>query len=487
MVIAQHLNWLIVILNMLLGLTVNLLLAATVIFLERRNVGATWAWLMVLFFLPVVGFILYLFLGQNLSRRKIYKLKDEQRELINDLVDKQMKDIPHIHFHDPTMIHFQDLIYMNLNNNYAIYTQDNQVDIFTEGNSKFESLLQAIGEAKHHIHLMYYTVKNDGLGRRLLEALAAKAREGVEVRFLYDQIGSSNLTKKFFQPLTEAGGKSAAFFPSKIPYLNFRVNYRNHRKLAIIDGNIGYIGGLNVGDEYLGLDSRFGDWRDTHLKVQGGGLFQMQILFVLDWNVSSPDPILDLNRYLSSAPHSGKVGMQIVSSGPNNEKEQIKKVYVKMIHAAKQSVWIQSPYFVPDEGMLTALKIAALSGVDVRIMLPGKPDHRIVYWASTSYLGELLSSGVKCYLYESGFLHAKTIVVDGRIASVGTANIDLRSFKLNFEVNAVLYDTTTSTMLRQIFLQDQEHCRQLTEEGYRSRPLLKRFLESIARLLSPIL
>ncbi|GAA3403704.1 cardiolipin synthase [Paenibacillus hodogayensis] len=465
----------------------NLLLAATVIFLERRNVGATWAWLMVLFFLPGVGFILYLFLGQNLSRRKIYKIKEEQREFIQHLTDRQKQDIRQIHFHDPTMIHYQDMIYMNLASARSLYTQDNDIEIFTEGNGKFASLLAAIGEAKHHIHLMYYIVKDDGLGRTLIGALAKKAREGVQVRFLYDPVGSSGLSKRYFRLLTEAGGRSAAFFPSKIPYLNFRLNYRNHRKLAIIDGSIGYIGGLNVGDEYLGLDKRFGDWRDTHLKVRGGAVFQMQTQFVLDWNLSSDNKIGDLAPYFPEASHPGKVGVQIVASGPNNDKEQIKKAYIKMIHAAKQSVWIQTPYFVPDESLMTALKMAALSGVDVRIMLPGKPDHPLVYWASTSYLGELLTVGVKCYLYDKGFLHAKTIVVDGRIASVGTANIDLRSFKLNFEVNAVLYDTGTAAKLQSIFTEDQHNSKLLTEEVYRKRPLFKRFLESCARLLSPIL
>ncbi|MBD2863960.1 MULTISPECIES: cardiolipin synthase [Paenibacillus] len=465
----------------------NLLLAATVIFLERRNVGVTWAWLMVLFFLPGIGFLLYLFLGQNLSRRKIYKIKAEQREFVNDLVERQKRDIRQIRFHDPAMIHFQDMIYLNLASGQSIYTQDNDIEIFTEGRSKFNSLLADISKAKHHIHLMYYIVKNDKLGRSLIQALARKAREGVEVRFLYDHIGSPGLSKRFFRPLTEAGGRTAAFFPPKIPYLNFRLNYRNHRKLAIIDGSCGYIGGLNVGDEYLGLDKRFGDWRDTHLKVRGGGLFQMQMQFLLDWNLSSEAKVAEVTPYFPSARHPGKVGMQVVSSGPNNDLEQIKKAYIKMIHAAKQSVWIQTPYFVPDESLMTSLKMAALSGVDVRLMLPGKPDHKLVYWASTSYLGELLSVGVKCYLYDKGFLHAKTIVVDGRVASVGTANIDLRSFKLNFEVNAFLYDTATATALQDIFLEDQRNSTELTEKKYLERPLFKRFLESCARLLSPLL
>ncbi|PYI51818.1 cardiolipin synthase [Paenibacillus flagellatus] len=467
---------------------VNLLLAAAVIFLERRNVGVTWAWLMVLFFLPGAGFLLYLFLGQNLSRRKLYKIKAERREYVHALIESQKREIRRIHFHDPAMIHYQDMIYMNLSGGQSLYTQDNEVDIFTDGNSKFESLLRDIERARSHIHLMYYIVKDDGLGRRLVEALARKAKEGVQVRFLYDHIGSTGLSRRFFRPLTEAGGQTAAFFPSKIPYVNFRINFRNHRKLAIIDGSCGYIGGINVGDEYLGLDKRFGDWRDTHLKVKGSAVYQMQMQFVLDWNLASGTKMSDELAYFPGPiDHAGKVGMQIVSSGPTNDREQIKKVYIKMVHAAKQSVWIQSPYFVPDESLMTALKMAALSGVDVRLMLPAKPDHKLVYWASTSYLGELLAVGVKCYLYEKGFLHAKTIVVDGRVATVGTANIDLRSFKLNFEVNAVLYDTETAGKLQRIFLDDQEHCTQLTEDVYRERPLRNRFLESCARLLSPIL
>lgn len=466
---------------------VNILFAATVIFLERRNIGATWAWLMVLFFLPGVGFLLYLFLGQNLSRLKLYKLKEEQREFIQALVERQKQEIRHIHFHDPTMIHFQDMMYMNLNSAQSLYTQDNEVDIYTNGNSKFSDLLRDIAAAEHHIHLVYYIVKNDGLGTRLIEALAAKASEGVEVRFLYDQIGSSALPRKFFRPLLKAGGQTAAFFPSRIPYLNFRLNYRNHRKLAIIDGNIGYIGGLNVGDEYLGLDKRFGEWRDTHLRVRGGAVFQMQMQFVLDWNLSSDSKVSDVSLYFPSTHHPGKVGMQIVASGPNNDREQIKKAYIKMIHAAKESVWVQTPYFVPDESLMTALKMAAMSGVDVRLMLPGKPDHPLVYWASTSYLEEMLAVGVKCYLYGKGFLHAKAIVVDGRVASVGTANIDQRSFKLNFEVNAFLYDSGTVAKLAGIYEEDQRNSVLLTQEVYRSRPLFKRFLESCARLLSPIL
>ena len=466
---------------------VNLFLAVAIIFLERKNVGVTWAWVLVLFFLPGIGFLLYLLLGQNLRKRKLYKIKEEQEKLVNTVVENQKKQLPDFQFHDPSNARYIDLIYMNLVSARSVFTQDNEVEIFTDGSSKFASLFQSIEEAQDHIHLMYYIVQNDSLGRKLIDALAKKAKEGVEVRFLYDDIGT-RVPKSFFQPLIEAGGKTSAFFPSRIPYLNVRVNYRNHRKMVIIDGFCGYIGGINVGNEYLGLNPRFGEWRDTHLKITGSAVLQMQSHFLLDWNLASADKIEEVPWYFPVENRGkGKVGVQIVTSGPTQQWEQIKNTYIKMIYAAKESVLIQTPYFIPDESYITALQNAALSGVNVTMMLPGKPDHKLVYWASWSYLNELLEAGVNCYLYEKGFLHAKTIVVDGKVASVGTANVDLRSFQLNFEVNAVLYDTATATKLQVVFLRDLENCRRLTMDEYRRRPIRIRFLESCARLLSPIL
>ncbi|MEK8131032.1 cardiolipin synthase [Paenibacillus filicis] len=467
----------------------NILLAITVIFLERRNVGVTWAWLMVLFFLPGVGFLLYLILGQNLSRRKIYKLQNErERQIVNALVEQQKEDLrqDRIPYRDTAIMNYQDMIYMNLSSAYALYTQDNEVVLYTDGTEKFEALLADIGQAEDHVHLMYFIIRHDSLGTRLMEALTRKAREGVIVRLMYDAIGCYSLPKSFFHELREAGGEVAAFFPSRIPYLNLRVNYRNHRKLAIIDGKLGYIGGFNVGNEYLGLSKRFGYWRDTHLKLSGGSVLHMQALFFLDWALAHRQEIELAPRYFPLIPNPGRVGMQIVSSGPDSEWQQIKHAYIKMIVTAKEYIYIQTPYFIPDESLITALKMAALSGVDVKIMIPIKPDHKLVYWASLSYIGELLPFGVQCYLYEKGFLHAKTIVADGRVASVGTANVDIRSFKLNFEVNAFIYDTETAEKLKLVFEDDMKHSRWLTQAGYQNRPLLHKFREPCARLLSPI-
>lgn len=279
-----------------------------------------------------------------------------------------------------------------------------------------------------------------------------------------------------------------AFFPSRIPYVNLKVNYRNHRKLVIIDGKVGYIGGFNIGDEYLGLNKNFGEWRDTHLKVVGGAVLQMQAQFLMDWNLASSGRLeLSETYFPETVERKGNIGMQLVASGPDTEYQEIKNAYIKMIYSAKESICLQTPYFVPDESLMTALRIAALSGVNVRIMLPSKPDHFFVYWATHSYLGEMLASGVQIFLYERGFLHAKTLVVDSKIASVGTTNLDIRSFKLNFEMNAFIYDTKTATQLMTIFEGDVTYSRQLTVEDYANRPLFNRFRESISRLLSPIL
>jgi len=468
----------------------NLLFAATIVFLERRHVAATWAWVLVLVFLPGLGFILYLLFGQNLRRRRILRIRAANRTRIGSIVSRQRELFAEsrIAFNDPRMEPHRDFIYMNLSSAHAIYTQDNAVDIFGDGDSKFERLLADIEAVKDHIHLMYYIVRDDGLGRLLLDKLAEKAASGVEVRFLADHIGSHRLPRRFFRPLIEAGGQAAFFFPIRFGPFSPRINYRNHRKLAVIDGTIGYIGGFNVGDEYRGRHPKLGFWRDTHLRVEGSAVRQMQARFLFDWNLAVPNrPLVTGERYFPERSGSGRVGMQIVSSGPDQDQEQIKNGFIKMIHEAESFIYIQTPYFVPDDSFLTAIRIAALSGVDVRIMIPARPDYRTVYWATLAHLGDLLQSGVKVYLYRKGFLHAKTIVVDGKIATVGTANIDNRSFRLNFEVNAFLFDSETAGRLTALFEEDLQDAVEMTPGMYQDRPLLHKARESAARLLSPLL
>lgn len=469
---------------------INIILAIAVIFIERRNAGTTWAWLMVLLFLPGVGFIFYLLFGQNLSKRKIYKIRKEQHEEVEQIVRTQKEQFRDgdFEFNEPDAMSYQDMIFMNLSSANALYSQDNDITIYTDGHDKFDALIESIAQAKHHVHLMYYIMRDDNLGRRLVQALTEKARENVEVRFMYDDIGSAGIKSTMFDELVQAGGKVAAFFPSRIPYVNFRLNYRNHRKLAIIDGSVGFIGGFNVGDEYLGLNKQFGYWRDTHLKMVGRSVFQMQAQFILDWELASTERLRDVSIYFPrDMQFNGYEGVQIVSSGPNTEQEQIRNAYIKMINSAKDTLYLQSPYFVPDESMMNALKMAVLSGVDVRIMIPAVPDHKTVYYATYSYLGELLTIGVKCYLYHKGFLHAKTIVADGKVATVGTANMDIRSFKLNFEVNAFIYGGETPSRLQAIFMEDLKDASQLTLKEYQARPRMHKIGEALTRLISPIL
>lgn len=458
--------------------------------MERRDPGATWAWLLVLFFIPGLGFLMYLLLGQNLTRSRLFQWEDQKKVGIAQLISSQLLSISTGKFLYRSKIEqkYHDLIYMNLDHNDAVLTQDNEIQIFTDGKDKFQTLFEDIKNAKDYIHLQYYIYKRDQIGNELLNLLTEKSREGVKVRLLYDDLGSRGISKRFFKELREAGGEVEVFFPSKLPLINLRINYRNHRKLAIIDGKVGYVGGFNIGDEYLGLNPKFGYWRDTHLRIKGSAVYAIQTRFILDWNQASYRHDINYSPNLFPEHNSrGDVGMQIVTSGPDSEWEQIKNGYIKMISSAKKTILIQTPYFIPDASLLDAIRIAALSGLDVKLMIPNKPDHMFVYWATYSYVGELLKAGAKVYVYDNGFIHAKTIVVDNEISSVGTANIDVRSFRLNFEVNAFIYNEEISHQLTSSFQKDMEYSWELTLEKYLQRSSKIRFKESISRLLSPIL
>jgi len=468
----------------------NFIFAIIILFLERRDASATWAWLLVLTFIPFLGFILYLIFGQNLTRKKLFQWEDMKKIGNEHIIKEQIKllDEDRFQFEDSSTKKYKDLIYLQLVNNDAIFTQNNDMDIYIDGRDKFSALFQDLQTAQDHIHLQYYIFRDDEIGLKLIQLLTRKAKEGVKVRVLYDEMGSRRIKKKAFRQLIRAGGEVEVFFPSKIPFINLRVNYRNHRKLVIIDGKIGYVGGFNIGDEYLGKNKHFGYWRDTHLRITGSAVNAIQTRFILDWNqASTRHDIHYEERYFLNGIGTGAIPMQIVTSGPDSEWEQIKNGYIKMISSAKESIYIQTPYFIPDASLLDVLRIASLSGVKVHLMIPNKPDHMFVYWATLSYVGELLKTGANIYIYENGFLHAKTIVVDNQIASVGTANIDVRSFKLNFEVNAFIYDGKVAKTLTSIFKEDIKKSRQLTMEEYQQRSLKIRFKESVSRLLSPIL
>ncbi|MCA1028790.1 cardiolipin synthase [Cytobacillus kochii] len=469
----------------------NMILAIVVIFLERKDAASTWAWLLVLFFIPLLGFAIYLLFGQNFSKKKkMFQWEDRKKIGIDEMLKMQISALHNrsLPAENEQVQNHYDLIHMQLVNNDAVLTQDNDIQMYTDGKDKFDALFKDIEGATDHIHLQYYILRRDALSKRLITLLNKKAREGVKVRILYDDLGSRSLTKRFFKSLREAGGEVEAFFPSKFHFINLRLNYRNHRKLVIIDGKIGYVGGFNVGDEYLGLNKKFGYWRDTHLRIEGSAVYAIQTRFILDWNQASHrHDIHYLPEYYPPITTKGRIPMQIVASGPDNELEQIKLGYIKMIMSAKETILIQTPYFIPDASVVDALRIAVLSGVNVKIMIPNKPDHMFVYWATYSYIGELLKLGAKVLIYDNGFIHAKTIVIDDEIASVGTANIDVRSFRLNFEVNAFIYDRKIAEEVAASFYNDVRVSRNLTLDDYNNRSFYIKFKESISRLLSPIL
>ncbi|MDD1719026.1 MAG: cardiolipin synthase [Methanoregulaceae archaeon] len=468
-------------------LIINIFLIVGLVFFERRNPTAALGWVLILLVIPILGFFLYLVFGQNFYKKKLSKIKAEDDLELHTIIAEQKAELAdrRIHLPDKRLESYRGMISMLLENNMAYLSQNNLVTVFDDGNALYSDLLAAIGKARHHIHMEYYIIRNDELGRKVVSALAAKAREGVEVRLLCDGLGTK-LPKKVLQELRSAGGKTAFFFPSLIPVINLRMNYRNHRKIAVIDGTTGVIGGFNIGDEYLGKGP-LGYWRDAALKVEGWAVYSMQMRFLMDWNYASGDTLGFSPGYFPEFAGSGSVAMQVVSSGPDARWNQIKAGYLKLINSAKESVYIQSPYFIPDESVLDALRIAALSGVDVRIMIPVKPDHPFVYWSGYSFIGDLLDSGVKAYTYDNGFIHAKTVVVDGIVASVGSANWDVRSFRLNFEANAFVYDTQCAGRLKDLFERDLAGCTEITQERYKARPIRVKFKESISRLFSPLL
>jgi cardiolipin synthase len=444
---------------------------------------------------------------------------------------------------DNSALDHMDMISTLANSNNAHYTRNNTVDIYPKSEEFFTNLKDELKKAQKYINFQFYIFKDDMIGREIIDILIAKAKEGVEVRFLYDAVGGRRFHKESIEKLKASGVKMASFFPSFLKYFNINLNYRNHRKIVVIDNRVGFVGGYNIGDEYLGRDTKFGEWRDTHVKLTGDAVMDLNMRFFLDWRYSSNENLdfstlfdyeypdledvdglldLELDGYKpdhyneiskkfeydscknsnsgtcancsseSCTSYKEGVGVQIVSSGPDIiDLDEVKYGYIKIIQKARHYVYIQTPYLILDSSLVDTLKIACLSGVDVRIMLPQKPDHPFVYWATISYAGELLKYGARVYTYngESGnaFLHAKTMVADDSIASIGTANMDIRSFELNFEVNAFIYSDKKAVELREIFQRDLEFCDEITSEVYNARSSHVKFKESISRLMSSVL
>lgn len=518
----------------LILLTINYICVLGLIMFVRKRPTTTAAWIMLLVFMPVIGLFIYVFFGSGLRFRKKrrFNLKTERDALYQRFVTELVKvpeaahpygftvarrmaqarltdgiDVAKLQSMKPENIsashmaedpyvdpYYYSIIQYLYKTDRSLFTDDNKVEIFTDGGKLFSTLFEDIKNAKQSIHILYYMIKNDATGRELVCLLADKAREGVEVRLLYDKLGSLFTSNKMFDTLKQAGGKVEIFFPFNIRFSSYlRINYRNHRKIVVIDGNIGYTGGMNIANEYRGMFSKKVPYpfRDTHIRLTGSAVIFLQERFFMDWldtyeEALPPEAFLkyyNLNIYGES---TGNTGLQIASSGPDTEQEEIKRAMLKMIAAAEKYVYIQTPYYIPDSTLAETLKIAAASGVDVRLMIPGKPDRWYVLYTTLSYVDELMREGVKVYQY-NGFIHAKTIVADDKIATIGTTNLDIRSFELDFEVNAFIYDPVIAVQCRDIFIKDQQNCKSLTIEERKHRSIFHRFIEGLLRIFSPIM
>ena len=471
-------------------LVINILLSLVIIFFQRRSPQTVWTWLLLLYFIPILGFVLYLVIGQDFHKSRMFKMKEIEGEL-KYAVRRQEDNIyrKRMRLANPEMKRFENLILYNLEAGESVITDNNDVRIYTDGKEKFRALLQEMEQAEKYIHFQYYIIRNDELWQTIEEVLIRKAKAGVEVRVLFDSMGCRTMRNRDWERIERAGIQVAEFFPALMGKLQLRVNYRNHRKIVVIDGRIGFVGGYNVGREYLGMDKKFGYWRDTHLCIEGAAVTSLAVRFVLDWNYASKENLF-LRDELFDIPHYRRNGhdpVQIITSGPDSKTKAIRDNYLRLIHSATDHIYLQTPYLIPDDSILDALMIASRSGIDVRIMVPCKPDHPFVYWATYSYVVELVAAGAKCYVYNNGFLHARTLTVDSMVGTLGTANMDIRSFGLNFEVNAVIYSERTTQRLERAFENDMMRSTQVTRKIYDERGFVIRVKEQFSRLLSPLL
>lgn len=467
-------------------LSVTVVLIGTVIFLENRNPSQTVAWLVILATVPYLGFIFYLLFGRFYRKeRKIRKKYTSIPESFTQLESAYSATLAFSKEFSDEKLKLMNFA-KKISNSPISFATDSEV--LTNGDKTFSAILEAMNNAKHHIHLEYYIVRNDGLGNQIKDTLIKKVKEGVEVRFLIDDVGSVSLSKDYIGAMIKAGVQVRYFNEVHVPLFNNKLNFRNHRKIVVVDGQVGFVGGLNIGDEYLGKSEEYGFWRDTHLKVSGESVGALQLIFLQDWYYMTKEEF-KIQNYLPipSESHVENGGVQIISGGPDNRQTVIKDLYFSMITSASKTVWIASPYFIPDADIASAIKIAARSGIDVRLLVPQKADHRIVFYASHSYFEEFLEAGVKIFEYTKGFMHSKLVIIDGEVASIGTANMDMRSFHLNFEVTACLYKTNSVKELENDYLNDISVSNQLMLEKFENRSFIIRIIESLARLVSPLL
>lgn len=455
---------------------------------DRRDPVKALSWIMVISLIPVFGLVVYMFFGRNYRKEKMFNLKEiADLASIEELSREQLQDLsnPRIQYIE-SIDDNKDIIKLLLNNSKSVLTVRNKIKILNGGREKFKELFEAVRNATSSIHLEYYILENDRIGRRLCNLLKERAREGVEVRFIYDDVGSWNLKRKYVKELRDAGIDIRPFMPVAFPWFTSKANYRNHRKIVVIDGKIGFTGGLNIAERYL-KGTKIGPWRDTHLRIEGDAVNALQAVFVTDWYFVSDKELLADDKYFPQSRINTQSPVQIAVSGPDSDWASIMQAFFAAMTKAQRSIHIITPYFLPNQAILTALKVAALSGVDVKIILPYKSDSKVTHWASRSYISELLEAGIKVYFYCKGFNHSKILIVDDIFASVGSANMDMRSFEDNFEVSALMYDKRIVEELNVMFERDLDNSVLITKGAWAERSNLHAAYESLARLFSPLL
>ena len=473
-----YLHWIVVLVFWLYVIVI--LATSAVVVMENRQPVKTMAWLLVLILLPVVGLVLFIFFGQDTRKEK---------HITQQSIDQLSKRSIMGFAEQPDLVipeQYEQLVIQFSLQNVALPFQDNEVDVYTSGYEWFPALLHAISQARHHIHLITFIFADDPLGYLVSDALIDKAKQGVEVRVIYDDVGNFSVRQAFFERMREAGIDVHAFMPVRFPAFTSKINYRNHRKLCVVDGQVGFIGGMNIALRYVkGTEI---PWRDTHLRIRGKAVFGIQTAFLLDWYFVDRSMVSGKAYFPEpeGVPRNGCL-TQIVTSSPTSEWPELSQGYVRILMNARDYVYIETPHFMPTEPVLFALCTCALSGVDVRLVVPKRGETKWVEWASRSYYNEVLQAGVKIFLYEGGYNHSKLLVCDDTVCSCGSANVDFRSFENNFEANAFIYDADTVRRMKEVVISDLQRCKPLLLDDYKKRSLRSKAMESLTRLFSPLM
>lgn len=471
----------------------NTILAFYIVFHRRRSVSTTWAWLIILLVFPGLGLIVYAFFGRGISQENIFAINSQKHLKLRN-VHKTITCPPKKISSSDTSNKGKIAIKFFDKDNEAPLTKNNHVRLYTDGHEMFHDMLKDMIRAKETINVEFYTFYNDEIGNQILDLLIQKARQGVKVRVLYDAWGSMGATKSWFNQLVEAGAEVSQFITSRNMITRYRINYHLHRKIVVIDGKTSWTGGFNIGDQYLGKKKKFGYWRDSQVRIVGSATLLLQERFVMDWNasVTKDNEIIKYNDLLfpdldENDIEKGDIAVQAIFDGPDRYEHYMRNGMMRLMLLARKRLWIQTPYLIPDDAMFAAWQIIAGSGVDVRIMIPNKPDHPFIYRATQWYAKELMRYGVKIYTYDGGFLHAKTTIIDNLYSSVGSVNQDYRSYNLNFEDNIIFYDKKFNKKLADSFERDIKQSTLLTEEYFKKQGPLLRTLQSLSRMLAPIL